>query len=79
MRLRELRRKAGLSQEQLAREAGVSVETVRAVEQGRWGLKLATAMKLAQALSSFLGDTPSQILGELAAPDELEAKQEKQK
>ena len=66
MTLRELRLKAGISQEKLALEAGVSVETVRAVEQGKWGLRLDSAAKLARALAKYLPETPSQILGLLA-------------
>ena len=66
MTLKELRKRAGLSQERLAVLSGLSVETIRAVEQGRWGLKLETAAKLAEALSKHLPETPSQILGLLA-------------
>ncbi len=69
MMLKELRKRAKLSQERLAVLAGLSVETIRAVEQGRWGLKLESAAKLAEALSKYLPESPSQILGLLAGID----------
>jgi DNA-binding XRE family transcriptional regulator len=48
-RLRELRRVAGLSQDELARKAGVSRSTVRVVEEGSLP-RMRTALKLAAAL-----------------------------
>lgn len=51
-KLRELRTAAGLSQSQLAAEAGVSLDTLQDYEQGtrRGDPKLRLAVKLAQAM-----------------------------
>jgi putative molybdopterin biosynthesis protein len=48
--LRQLRRQAGLSQEDLARRAGIARQTVGGIEAGRYGPSLAVALRLARAL-----------------------------
>jgi DNA-binding XRE family transcriptional regulator/tetratricopeptide (TPR) repeat protein len=56
-RLAGLRRARGLTQEQLAESAGLSVDTVRKLEQGakRWA-KLETLTALAHALNASVGE-----------------------
>ncbi len=65
-RLKELRKEAGLSREQLAREAGVSYSSIMAHEQNRWSMRLTTAHKLAAALEKRLPYTLSRLLEEIA-------------
>ncbi|MGW2086642.1 helix-turn-helix domain-containing protein [Streptomyces sp. NPDC001880] len=48
--LRKYRRAAGLSQEQLAHRAGLSVGPVRKIEQGDDGVRMETLHALARAL-----------------------------
>ncbi len=55
-RLRELRDRAMLSQEELARQAGVSRATVADLEAGKRGAQAATGRKLAEALGVSPGD-----------------------
>ena len=51
-RVRELRRAAGLEEQELARRAGISLQTVSNLETGRLrDLKLSTLSKIAAALS----------------------------
>ena len=50
MRLKELRDKMGLTQEQLARQVGVSRKTICAYERGRATPSLRVALRLAQVL-----------------------------
>jgi transcriptional regulator with XRE-family HTH domain len=59
-RLAAARYRAGLTQEQLAEHAGLSVETVRKVEQGERIPRLRTLSMLARALST----TTSSLLGD---------------
>jgi len=54
--LRGLRRKAGLSQPRLAERAGVSVGSVRNLEQGIREPSYSTLVRLAAALGASLGD-----------------------
>lgn len=49
-RLRELRRKAGLSQEDLALEAGLDRTYVSSVERGERNISLQNIVKLARAI-----------------------------
>lgn len=49
-RLRQLRKQADISQQQLAEKARVSINTVRALESGRVRPLLDTARAIAQAL-----------------------------
>ncbi|MDP8952297.1 MAG: helix-turn-helix domain-containing protein [Actinomycetota bacterium] len=55
-RLRELRDRAMLSQEELARRAGVSRATVADLEAGKRSAQAATGRKLAEALGVSPGD-----------------------
>ncbi|MDX1945738.1 MAG: helix-turn-helix transcriptional regulator [Pirellulaceae bacterium] len=57
-RLRELRTRAGLSQEQLADKAGLDRSYVGSVERGERNISLENICKLAVAL----GAAPSQLL-----------------
>ncbi len=55
--LKQLRKKKGWSQEKLAREAGISYQTLIKIEQGRIkNPKLDTLIKLAKALDVSLDD-----------------------
>lgn len=47
-RIKELRKELGLRQEDLARELGVSCQTVNAIENNQYGPTLELAMKLAR-------------------------------
>ena len=49
-RLTEWRRRVGLSQDRLARKAGIGVETLRRIEQGRITPDLATVRKLVMVI-----------------------------
>ena len=51
MRLKQLRAERGMTQEQLAMDAGVSLKSLRKIEQGGSGVTLTTLQKLV----SFLG------------------------
>ena len=55
-RVRELRAAAGLRQEDLARQVGVSRQTIISVENGRYNPSLELAWKLAQALGTSIED-----------------------
>jgi transcriptional regulator with XRE-family HTH domain len=55
-RIKQLRRAAGLSQNQLARKAGVPVTTLRDWEYGRRTMRLQAAIQLADALALSLDD-----------------------
>lgn len=63
MSIRELRRRRGWSQEQLAERSGLSVRTIQRIEQGL-PPGLASAEALARAFEVDVAD----ILGETAAP-----------
>ena len=59
-RIRELRKALGLSQEELAKQCGVSRQTVNAIENNKYDPTLALAFQLAGALDTtvdalFLG------------------------
>lgn len=51
-RIRELRKQAGFSQEELAKSCGVSRQTINAIENQKYDPTLALAFRLAQALGS---------------------------
>lgn len=69
--LKRLRNEASLTQAELAAASGISVDAIRALEQGRFGMKLDTANKLARALANALGRDISLVLIQLA--DEVPA------
>lgn len=48
-RLKELRARDGLTQEELAKRVGVSRQTIIAIEQGDYTPSLALGMRIAQA------------------------------
>jgi len=50
--IREMRTAAGLTQEELGRQAGVSRQTIISIEGGRYDPSLALALKLAGLLGS---------------------------
>src|SRR5215470_4038037 len=66
-RIRDARRRRGLLQRELARDAGVSVSLVRKLEQGDYdgGLRLETVHRLAVVLDV----TTSALMSEPDAPD----------
>lgn len=49
-RIRQLRKELGISQEELARQCGVSRQTVNAIENNKYDPTLALAFHLARAL-----------------------------
>jgi len=70
-RLRALRQAAGLTQEELARRAGISVSLVAKYESGAAANPTAaTLLSLAKSLAPLLGKSVSQVLTELAGAEE---------
>lgn len=67
-RLQQLRRKAGLSQSQLARAADVPIGSLRNWEHGRRTPLLDAAARLAQALSVSLDELAGMRRTETPAP-----------
>lgn len=55
-RIRELRKAAGLRQEDLARELGVTRQTINAIENNKYDPTLALAFKLAQELGTTVDE-----------------------
>ena len=55
-RVKELRKQAGLRQEDLARMLGVSRQTIIAIENNKYDPTLALAMKLAHLLGLHVDD-----------------------
>ncbi len=53
-RIKELRARHDLTQEQLAEKAGVRRETIGHIENGRYNLSLLLAYKIARALESSI-------------------------
>jgi putative transcriptional regulator len=51
-KIRELRTELGLRQEDLAREAGVTRQTINAIENNKYNPTLVLAMKLARLLKT---------------------------
>lgn len=51
-RIRELRKAAGLRQEDLARELGVTRQTINAIENNKYDPTLALAFRLANTLGT---------------------------
>lgn len=60
--LRKLRLEAGMTQEELAREAGLSAYAISGYEQGRFGMKVSALSRLANALANRLGRDSSLLL-----------------
>lgn len=60
-RIRELRKAAGLRQEDLARELGVTRQTINAIENNKYDPTLSLAFRLAKTLSTTVDGlfTPS--------------------
>ena len=54
--LRRLRKERGLTQEQLALEAGLDMSYISEVESGQWNITINTALKLTEALAVKLVD-----------------------
>ena len=55
--IRDLRKAAGVSQEELAKQCGVSRQTINAIENNKYDPTLALAFRLAQ----ILGTTADQL------------------
>lgn len=55
-RIRELRKKMGYSQEQLARQCEVTRQTINAIENDKYDPTLALAFRLARALRVKVDD-----------------------
>lgn len=53
-RIREFRAKAGITQEELARQVGVRRETIVFLEKGKYNPSLKLAYKVARALGSTI-------------------------
>ena len=51
-RIREMRKQAGLSQEELARQCGVTRQTINAIENNKYDPTLGLAMRLARLLGA---------------------------
>ena len=51
-RIRELRKAAGISQEELARRCGVTRQTINAIENNKYDPTLGLAMRLARLLGA---------------------------
>lgn len=65
--IRQARLKAGLTQECLAELAGVHVQTLGAVENGRFPFAVTTFVRLSQ----FLETSPNRLLEGLKPPDQM--------
>lgn len=65
-RLIELRRRAGLSQEELAQRAKITASMLGKVERGTNGVSFVVATSIARALADALGESVNIILTELA-------------
>ena len=61
--LAEIRVSAGMTQEQLAVDAGVSLNSLRKIEQGDLRVNLSTLLKLLHFLNHDLSVTPKKTLG----------------
>ncbi|MDP2307442.1 MAG: helix-turn-helix domain-containing protein [Pseudomonadota bacterium] len=73
-RLRDLRGRAGLTQQDVAERAGLSPETVSRCEKGVFAPELTTLLALARALGCSLGElvdlgSPTPELGDLDAEE----------
>jgi transcriptional regulator with XRE-family HTH domain len=74
-RLRELRDRAGLTQEALAHRAGVSAASIFRIEQGRPSdPKLSTLVALAEALGLTVGSLADELVREGPPPEKPKRK-----
>ena len=55
-RIREMRKQAGLSQEELARQCGVTRQTINAIENNKYDPTLQLAFRLAGALGTTVDE-----------------------
>ena len=55
-RLEELRKERGIKQEDLARELGVSRQTIRSLEKGRYNPSILLAFKIARRFEMRIED-----------------------
>ena len=55
-RIRELRKAAGVSQEELAKRCGVTRQTINAIENNKYDPTLGLAMRLARLLGTAVED-----------------------
>ena len=55
-RIRELRKAAGMSQEELARRCGVTRQTINAIENNKYDPTLALAFHLAKTLGTTVDE-----------------------
>jgi transcriptional regulator with XRE-family HTH domain len=60
--LRELRRRANLTQEQLAHQAGLSTSMIQKLERGETGVSMSAVKSLAAVLAISLNETVNIVL-----------------
>lgn len=60
--LREMRQRANLTQEQLAREAGISTSMIQKLECGKTDASVSTVKSLAAVLANSLGESVNIVL-----------------
>ena len=65
--LRELRKKAGLTQEELAARAGTDNTYISHAEAGRFGVGWDTVMRLMRAMDSTISQLASEVERQLGA------------
>jgi DNA-binding XRE family transcriptional regulator len=75
-RLRDIRRHWDINQDELAKRAGVSVATIRRMENGYYSPRLSTAQKLADAVQIrvewlLTGSEPMLHLGHLTGDEQV--------
>ena len=56
LRIRQLRKRKGVSLRELARRAGVGLATLSRIESGEANPRLRTLLQLAEVLGVFVGD-----------------------
>jgi len=65
--LRELRRRAGLTQEELAARAGTDNTYISHAEAGRFGVGWDTVMRLVRGMNSTISELASEVERQLRA------------
>jgi transcriptional regulator with XRE-family HTH domain len=68
-KLREWRKRANLTQEQLARQAGVSTSMIQKLERGETGVTVTTVRNLATVLANSVDETVNIVLLSLLETD----------